>query len=187
VLMASAKSNVGKLAGAIAAQIRTHGVAVVSAVGPQASYMVLKATIIADKYLQDTLSGKRLAVVPKKNDITGEEAGGTDTVGLHLHIRPLPEVEPAVQPDIFSSGNTNVGLMAGLMSNMLKKADVVTLGGMGANAVSSALKATIIAQGFMADTLGETSVLAIVPRMNEFDEGGEKRSRMLLACTRTES
>lgn len=178
-------SNVGKLAGAIAAQMREHGEAAISVVGPVASYMAVKSIVICNKYLADTLDGKDLGFYPEKLEITGESATeGVSTVGMMLHIRPVAAVTFGDQPEIFAAGSTNVGLLAGLISNRFKSADVVTVGGMGANAVSSALKATMIAQRYMEESLGKDEVLVLVPKFNEFEEHDEQRMRMLLGCTR---
>jgi len=177
--MAMSTSNVGGLAGAIAAQVRQSGAAKVGTVGPHAWCNALKAVVIAAKYMEADMSGKSLAVVPVKHEIAGEEAHKlTETVGLFLHVRPLPEVpKPPAQPEIFSAGSTYVGLMAGLMAKVLRTAEVVTVGGMGATAVSSALEATIIAQGYMAVSLGGANQLVVVPSINEFQENGFSTAR----------
>merc|ERR1719507_431305 len=124
------------------------------------------------------LQGDSLAFSPEKKDIA-ESLEGMASVGISLHIRSASVDSFANQPEIFSAGNTNVGIMAGLIAERMKGgARVVTMGGMGANAVSSILKATMIAQGYMSDDLGEEHTLALVPRYNEFEENGEKRVRM---------
>mmetsp|Transcript_22632 Transcript_22632/g.45804 ORF Transcript_22632/g.45804 Transcript_22632/m.45804 type:complete len:88 (-) Transcript_22632:135-398(-) len=68
------------------------------------------------------------------------------------------------------------------MANILTRESIVTVGGMGAEAVSSALKATIIAQSFVGK-LGIEDTLALVPRFDQFEENDEERMRMLLICT----
>lgn len=181
--MATRASNIGKLAGAIAAQMREHKLATISAVGPEASYNAVKATVISTKYLAETLKGDRLAIIPEKMDIANNEDGPA-TVGLTLHVRQVPPVQCADEPEIFCAGNTNVGLMAGLMVNRFQNDSVVTVGGMGAKATSSALKATMIAQGYMQEALGDTHALGLLPSMNEFEEHNEQRVRMLLGCTK---
>lgn len=182
-LMATRTSNIGKLAGAIAAQIRQQGASTLTMVGPQASYNAVKAAVLATGYLEDTLDGQSLALIPAKFDIDSAESQAT--VGLQLDVRTVAGIVPGTQPEIFSAGSTNVGLMAGLMVNRFKEgATVVTVGGMGAHAVSSALKATMIAQRYMKDDLGEDYTLALVPKYNEFEEQSETKVRLLLACSK---
>mmetsp|Transcript_7289 Transcript_7289/g.20177 ORF Transcript_7289/g.20177 Transcript_7289/m.20177 type:complete len:118 (-) Transcript_7289:86-439(-) len=112
--------------------------------------------------------------------------GKQETVGLMLQVCSVRDPGPVDQPEIFAAGKTNVGHMAGLMASVLSRADIVTVGGMGAEAVGSTLKATMIAQKYMADSLGDTGSLALVPRFDQFEEKNEERMRMLLICTRTE-
>lgn len=182
-LVAKKDVNVGKLAGAIAARVRTEGVAPICAVGPEASYAAVKAIVLADKYLQETLQGKVLGIVLERVEVRDEETKVLDKVVVVLNVLPMAAITLKDEPEVYSSGNTNVGLMAGLMKGIIDKSGVVTVGGMGPKAVSSFLKAAVICQGYMADNDASNKQLALVPKMQEFQDGSEKKVRMLLGCT----
>merc|ERR1712194_536555 len=155
-----------------------------SVIGPVAAYAALKAVVIASKYLQDLNPGRSLAVIPEKHEISSDDRA--DTMGMLLHCRIVAEPGVVEQPEIFVAADTNTGLMAGLMTNILKEKDHVTIGGMGANSVSNSLKATLIAHKYMQESMGDNEVLALVPSFNQFEENDEERMRMILSCCRTE-
>eukprot|EP00929_Paragymnodinium_shiwhaense_P021505 TRINITY_DN1400_c3_g1_i1.p1 TRINITY_DN1400_c3_g1~~TRINITY_DN1400_c3_g1_i1.p1 ORF type:complete len:262 (-),score=51.41 TRINITY_DN1400_c3_g1_i1:230-1015(-) len=190
-LVATRTSNVGKLAGAVAQRIRNGGQPLqISAVGPDANYMALKAMIIANTYIQENRPGKNFAVVPIKQDPGAVKVPGdfaTPTVGILLDLCEVPEVEVPNNPQLNSAHNSNTGLLAGLMAGILNKEDTVTVAAMGAQACSNVLKATMICQGYLAESLGSNGRLALVPRINKFEEHGEERSRVFLTCLRTTS
>ena len=100
-LMALSTSNVGGLAGAIAAQVRQSGAAKVGTVGPHAWCNALKAMVIAAKYMEADMAGKSLAVVPVKHEIAGEEAQKlTETVVCSCtsgHCRRFPSRLPSLR------------------------------------------------------------------------------------------
>mmetsp|Transcript_96028 Transcript_96028/g.268227 ORF Transcript_96028/g.268227 Transcript_96028/m.268227 type:complete len:186 (+) Transcript_96028:3-560(+) len=180
-------SNVGMLAGAMAGQLRSGDAAAVSAIGPAACYATVKAAMIAERYLAEHLEGRSLGILPSRREFAGRD-GGRDTNGMELLVRTLelPAELPA-EPQVLAAANTNVGLMAGLMANILKGGDMVTVGAMGPDAVSKALKATILTQKYMADSLDSGGLaLALVPRLNSFEQSGEERTRVLLGCVRVE-
>eukprot|EP00747_Dinoflagellata_sp_TGD_P181187 gnl/TRDRNA2_/TRDRNA2_34822_c0_seq1.p1 gnl/TRDRNA2_/TRDRNA2_34822_c0~~gnl/TRDRNA2_/TRDRNA2_34822_c0_seq1.p1 ORF type:complete len:275 (-),score=39.45 gnl/TRDRNA2_/TRDRNA2_34822_c0_seq1:46-783(-) len=181
VLVATQKSNVGKLAGAIASQIRSENLTAISAMGPEASYAALKAVVIAASYIEDTHAGKTLAVVPVKETVVQADV---ESVALKLHLRPWPDIPVPEAPEILVSVDTNPGLMAGLMVKILEATEVATIGGMGAISMSKSLKATLLAQKYMQSSLGKDQVLAVVPRLQKFEQHGEDRVRMLLSCIR---
>jgi len=192
-LVAARGSNVGKLAGAIAAQVRGHGVAVLSAVGPEACYNALKATIIAGSYLEDTHGGKLLAAEPSVRLMTGAftDAHGVkqDVWATILHVQPVVAPLLPEAPEIFVATDTNVGLMAGLLTQILENAPTATVAGMGAQAISKALKAGLICQKYMAEKLEpKREAVACVPRLDTFREhNDEERVRMLLSIIRVRS
>eukprot|EP00928_Gymnodinium_smaydae_P024497 TRINITY_DN19805_c0_g1_i2.p1 TRINITY_DN19805_c0_g1~~TRINITY_DN19805_c0_g1_i2.p1 ORF type:complete len:287 (-),score=68.29 TRINITY_DN19805_c0_g1_i2:24-842(-) len=191
-LVATRTSNVGKLAGALAAQLREPrggtgtgaGHPAISAVGPTAAYMALKAVIIAEGYVQDLFAGQCLAVVPSKQAAV-KTAHMPDANGILLTVRLVPQ-RPNLpeEPELYSAQDTNVGQMAGIMAGVLGKQEMVTVGSMGDKAVSNSLKATIITQKYVAESLGDRGCLALIPRFSSFEERGEERMRMLLSCLR---
>jgi len=183
-LVVTSTSNVGILAGGVSKQLRGGTKPSLSAVGPSASYMAFKAVIIAETYLRKERQGKigHLAVVPEKTSLT--TLVSPETFGLLLHVVEVQALEFPERPDLFSAQNTNVGRLAKVVANALESADAVTIGSMGAQAASNVLKATLIAQAFMAEALGENGKLAIVPRYGTFDFHGEERRRMLLKCVK---
>merc|ERR1711920_1055925 len=121
--------------------------------------------------------------MPMKQEISDD--GRVEVAALLLHLRLVKEPIIVDQPEIFVAADTNVGLMAGLMTNILKEKADVTIGGMGANSVSNTLKATLIAQKYMKESLGDGEVLALVPSFNQFEENDEERMRMILSCVKT--
>ncbi|CAK0830662.1 unnamed protein product [Prorocentrum cordatum] len=108
--------------------------------------------MIAERYLAEHLEGRSLGILPSRREFAGRD-GGRDTNGMELLVRTLelPAELPA-EPQVLAAANTNVGLMAGLMANIGER-NVVTVGAMGPDAVSKALKATILTQKYMADSL----------------------------------
>eukprot|EP00415_Alexandrium_ostenfeldii_P001120 UN1120 len=162
--------------------MRNKESSVISAIGPSASYMALKAVVIANGYVREHNPGKSLAVVPEKQQIEGGPEGRQETFGWALEVCSVEDPGPVDKPEIFAAGKTNVGHMAGLMANILNRESVVTVGGMGAEAMSSVLKSTIIAQKYV-EKAGIEDTLALVPRLDQFEEHNEERTRMLLTCT----
>lgn len=191
--MATRTSNVGKFAGALAKQLRDRAAVggeaspwpSVSAVGPTASYMALKGVVIAESYVrgEEAHAAMRLAVIPKRTP-TVEGSTMPESVGLLLQVRQVPDLYLPDDPTIFSAHDTNVGLMAGLIAGAMGKAGVVTVGSMGDKATSNVLKATMIAQEYMSESLGQHGRLALIPRLNKFTEKDEERVRMLLTLVR---
>jgi len=147
-----------------------------------ASYKAVKSVVIANKYVEDIIPGRSLALSPQKHTFPGID-DKPETSGLMLNVCSVKDPGLVDQPNIFAAGKTNVGHMAGLMASTLQREDIVTVGGMGAEAVSSVLKATIIAQKYML-RLGMTDALALVPRYDRFEEESEERVRLLLICVR---
>lgn len=186
-LVASAKGNSGRLAGAVASSIRLHGAVELIAVGPGATQTAVKAILLANKYLEDTLDGKTLAIIPGKRDVTD---GDYATVAMELKVRPIPQVEGmssvSQEPNFFCAGNTNVGTMAGLLATLVKKGQVPTIGLMGPAALSSGLKSSILLGEFVSDFLGSSHEIAVVPRRDEFVEQDETRFRIVLGVIRVE-
>lgn len=181
-LVASRASNVGKLAGAIVHRVRTDSMPSISVIGPDAAYMALKSVIIASSYIKDTHAGKAFAVVTERREVMDPNALDLKH-GLLLHVRLVPDRVPTLPPNLLVAGDANPGLVAGLMANILRESASVTLACMGASATSKALKATMIAQRYVAEMLSEgTGALALLPTYDSIVEKGEERHRILLRC-----
>mmetsp|Transcript_108418 Transcript_108418/g.209893 ORF Transcript_108418/g.209893 Transcript_108418/m.209893 type:complete len:243 (+) Transcript_108418:41-769(+) len=188
-LIAAHNSNVGKLAGALAGRIRAEDAADVSVIGPAATYAAVKAIMIAGQYLQDNQPGVCLGFSPAKQALSvhGGTSGEKETVGLLLHTRAVADPGTQNEPPVFAAGDTNVGNMASLMKTPLGMGNSITIGCMGARAVSSALKATIIATKYMEGDLMQHETLVLVPRYETFkvdSVDSEERVRILLTCSR---
>lgn len=188
-LVSSGEVNVGKFAGAVAGRTRDHGRCVIDAVGAGPCYQALKSLIIANGYILEAYPGQSLAISLEKailRDRVAPSGRTTDTIFMRLHIRPLLAL-PASQdpPDILIAKDTNAGMAAGLVAKTFEGKDVVTISGMGAQAMYKALCAALIAQNYMEDSL-EGRILALHVRSEAFIENAQDRTRMVLACIRAD-
>lgn len=185
-LVCSKAVNAGKLAGAVAARIREHGQCTISVIGPGPAYNALKAVIIATEYLKESHPNQRLAVTPTKEfkesqlSTTGRPA---ETAFLQLRVRPLPTPPAVDAPEIFVASGTNPGEMAGLIRQVIEVRSAATIGGMGPEAMSKALKGIMIAQTYLSESL-DGGVLAASIWTEKFQENDEERVRMMMCCVR---
>lgn len=185
-------TNLGNLAGAIAERVRTGGVLTLDAVGPKQTHQALKSVIMANGFLKDRggHEGKQLAVTPEKRFVELEEEEQVAESGprtmLRLHMQLVPEGSRADQPDIKVAATTNTGWLAGHLTKRLKEADAATLGGMGATSSNNSLKAMLIAQAFLKESLTGGRVLAVSVWDDKVKPkaGKEDASRMMMSCTR---
>lgn len=165
-LLCAHNSNVGKLAGAIAAHVRLEEHScTIDAIGPECCYHTLKAVILAAEYLEKTRSGQTLCFTPEKDPewmpslYSGLAGGGlrappgTEKVLTRLHVRPCPAMEESSQEhDILVAGDTNTGTMAVLLVKALEDQGQATMAAVGPGSASVAIEAMLIAQVYMQNS-----------------------------------
>mmetsp|Transcript_69557 Transcript_69557/g.192408 ORF Transcript_69557/g.192408 Transcript_69557/m.192408 type:complete len:225 (-) Transcript_69557:7-681(-) len=186
-LVSTRSVNVGRLAAAVAARIRTRGRCAVKAVGPLPCHNALKSVVIASSFLHDEHAGKGLAVTPEQDferRRTAPSGRITDTSLMRLQVRllPRPPVGEGKMPEVFIASGTNVGQAAGMIARITESRGLVTVGGMGPAATSNALKALIIAQSYMAELSNGKALVAFVSS-EKFKEKSEERTRLVMSCT----
>mmetsp|Transcript_79422 Transcript_79422/g.184301 ORF Transcript_79422/g.184301 Transcript_79422/m.184301 type:complete len:299 (+) Transcript_79422:82-978(+) len=188
-LVAAKTINVGRLAGAIKSRVQQGSPCSVDAVGPEAQHKAVKALIMASRFLQeDGHPGKRMAFMAEKHELAANSPKPPTSM-VRLHGRLFGELAVPESPDLFISGNTNPGLAAKDLASILKEAGldgVASMGGMGALAMSRALKALIIARAIMrrAGAMGRHEVLVAMPQLLQVQVHDEERFRFVLNCTR---
>merc|ERR1712232_1182223 len=102
-----------------------------------------------------------------------------------LHVVVVAEVKTPEKPELFVAGDSNVGRMAGVIAERMREdGAVVIMGCMGAEAINSALKATVIAHKFLAEALREHETVGLVPTTDKFEESGKERWRTMMSCVR---
>merc|ERR1740129_2029971 len=98
-LVVSRRTDQGRLAGAVAAQVRSIGTASVVAMGPEAVFVALRAIITAGEFLRRERPGKELAVALEQRSVerrgsAEEEQEELDATGplveMRLGARLLP-------------------------------------------------------------------------------------------------
>lgn len=199
--MAATDLNVGKLAGAVAGDIRDHNLCHIEAVGPASCHKALKSLVMATRYLQDRGQAspeQSLVFVPSKVAIPASEDsdGGvrpeTTMITFTIWLPSADSCDERLQgfkkPDIFAGRESNPGLLAGELAAFLKtrgyrgSAEMVA---MGAASSSKALKAIIIARVYLADVLTEAGqTLAVVAGEETLRVSGDEKVRMVLSCRR---
>merc|ERR1711933_594599 len=112
--------------------------------------------IMAHKYLQESHAGSRLAFVPEKVAVPAR-AGHPKTSMLRLCARLVSNPPIGEQLDVPVARDTNPGLAARELLKSLEQGNVATIGGMGAIAMSRALKAIVIAQSIARTLPGSGS------------------------------
>merc|ERR1719419_2051661 len=152
------------------------------AVGPEAQHKAVKALIMASRYLQDGHRGQRMAFRAEKVDLPERGPGEPATSMLRLHACMLPELTARATPNVFVSRDTNPGLAAKELADVLKRECVGCMGGMGAFAMSRALKAMVIAGIFMRRSLRGREVAAAMPQLQHLQVHDEERVRFVLTC-----
>lgn len=166
-LVAAKGTEPGRLAGAIASQIRGLGAASVVAMGPAAAYVALKSAIIAGEFLKGEKPGQEVAFALKREDVSGD----SDDIELQFCIAllPSPSEVPSGDKKILVSKTTNVGKLGSYMAKVYEEeAFVPPLHGRGEVAVSQALKATMIANTYVTQgpkALAEGEELVLAPQM----------------------
>ncbi len=93
-LKVSGKTQIQKLAGAIAGNIRQEGYAEISLVGASALNQAVKACIVARRFLKDDETPSDIAVQPefiRQNfaEPTSEESREVTTIRLHINKVPF--------------------------------------------------------------------------------------------------
>merc|ERR1740129_2139326 len=68
-LVVSRRTDRGRLAGAVAAQVRSIGTASVVAMGPESVFVALRAIITAGEFLRRERPGKELAVALEQRSV----------------------------------------------------------------------------------------------------------------------
>lgn len=178
--------NVGKMAGALANQIRESGACRIDCIGAMPIYSAVKAVNIASGYLEDSHPGQRLCIHHEWVTQPASEApAGIDTKLLRFHVKPVTPPSIKDEPElIMVSAKTNTGLAAGLISRVIEQSGGAALSCMGSASVTNAVKAMGIAQSYLAkrDALGDNKVVGAVVRTEKFMDGNEERTRMILSC-----
>ncbi|CAJ1397246.1 unnamed protein product [Effrenium voratum] len=185
-LQCSAKTNVGKLAGALSARLREGAKTTLDSVGPAATYTAIKSIMVAEDYCSQEAQGKVLAVRPemvKLDPRTAPSGRETQTVAFRLHVAladPLPELD---QELTYMSADTNPGLAARLLVRVVEDKGVVPLACMGDKSCGIALRAIMITEEFLGrnNKLG-TKALAFHAKKDTFQQGSEERVRILFQC-----
>mmetsp|Transcript_67653 Transcript_67653/g.174303 ORF Transcript_67653/g.174303 Transcript_67653/m.174303 type:complete len:227 (-) Transcript_67653:105-785(-) len=178
-LLCAATTNVGKLAGALAARMQDNGHAVIEAAGPAAMSQGVKAIIMAKGFVQERgdRPGETLAVVPEKRR---NEEGRT----FALQVYWAPAVDKSKGEMLKCGSDTNVGRLAHAIRAVLEQAPQAQIGCMGSGALNSALKAIMLARTTMVKrgALGKSDMLALVPRMEKFTDQDMEKHRVILTC-----
>mmetsp|Transcript_67132 Transcript_67132/g.174813 ORF Transcript_67132/g.174813 Transcript_67132/m.174813 type:complete len:203 (-) Transcript_67132:12-620(-) len=185
-LMCPAGSNVGRLAGAVAARIRQGAACEIEAVGPEAQHKAVKAVGMASRYLQDDNAGSRLVFVPRRASLAAGRGGQPETVMLRLQCHLLAGLESTDSRDVIVGGDTNPGLAAKTVQEVLAQRSVATIGGMGPMAMSRALKTLVVANVYMRKSLRPGEAILAAPSVEDAGPDGD-RIRFLLTCTRGEA
>uniref|UniRef100_A0A7S3T8Q8 Uncharacterized protein n=1 Tax=Strombidinopsis acuminata TaxID=141414 RepID=A0A7S3T8Q8_9SPIT len=179
-LLCAATTNVGKLAGALAARMQDNGHAVIEAAGPAAMSQGVKAIIMAKGFVQERgdRPGETLAVVPEKR--RNEEGR---TFALQVYWAPAVDKSKGVMLKC-SALTDNLGLAKAVMMK-LRDAPQTQISCMGSVSLSTVLKASLIARKLMVERnlLGRSDFLALVPRTEKLmNEDKEEATHMILTC-----
>ncbi|CAL1169232.1 unnamed protein product [Cladocopium goreaui] len=176
VLKANRDANVGALAGAIRHELVNMPSVGLEAVGPRAQLKALKAMIFASEYLHEERPGMQVAADPRREEIPpkGDLPG---TSGIRFYLSLVPE-QVLAEADMMFSQSTNPGVAATELAEKMTQRNLVTLSGMGENAISMALKAVIIARTRLK--LEEQDALLVAPSMQAVGD----YKRVLLQCQR---
>lgn len=181
-LTVAAKTNTGKLAGAIAEQVRKKQSSSIIGAGPDACHNALKAMTIATNYLQDAFPGQVLGTLPKKQ--VRLEPGGREMHYLVLNVQLFPGMECPDQANIHLTKDANVGVLAAELVAELKRRDVVMVAGLGPYCALNMVKATIVAVSYLEND-GYGGQIVVAPMMQPGRDWDENRTRMVYACFRT--
>lgn len=202
-LVAAKGTQRGRLAGAIAAQIRNTGMASVAAMGPDAAYVALRSAVVAGEYLRKEQSRQEIAFAAERQSVKGGSGrDGEDQVEMRFSIRLIPVTAatethgwpPAVerQVDVRISQSSNVGNVASFLARTITEdSGIPAMRGMGASAVSQALKASILAQQYLIKDADSGSTgpdashpreLLLVPLLLRSVVDGNRRVEMVLRC-----
>ena len=103
-LKVSGKTQIQKLAGAIAGNIRQEGSAQISLVGASALNQAIKACIVARRFLKDDETPSDIAVQPefiRQNFAEDASEEGREVTTIRLHINKVPfDPAHAVSSDV---------------------------------------------------------------------------------------
>jgi len=85
IMKVSSETNPGLLAGGVKAVVLEKGEAVMRAMGPKAIVQTLKATILAEKYIQKETDAKaRLVLAPSYEKITGVNSDNVTSISVRV-------------------------------------------------------------------------------------------------------
>eukprot|EP00434_Breviolum_minutum_P010565 symbB.v1.2.009318.t1/scaffold585.1/size314277/8 len=190
VLMASSRTEVSKLSGAIASRLRETNRAKVKAMGPLALQTATRALLRSGDWLRQERTDQDIWVSCERTHSETKEGSKVEShKELLLEARLLPkETETSIpEEDVFVSQKSNIGHVAAFVATRLKEEPNVapTLRSVGPQAANQALRAMAIARGFVAnDHPGEE--LLFLPREEKKREGkeGEHLLQLVLVCHR---
>lgn len=145
----------GRLAGAVAARLRADAPAHVSAMGPSAAYVALRAIARAGEYLHRERPRHELAVTVQRSS-AGKDSEGLEMFGMRLVVRLEAKADvEAKEREVRVAQATNIGHVASFLARALAESKgLPALRGMGPAAACQALKAAAIAQGYVQRELG---------------------------------
>merc|ERR1712194_786211 len=152
-------SNTGVFAGAVAKRIRSEGTCEILSVGAGPAYNAVKSVVLANTYLtkEDQLGEMHALAMSVSKDVLPQSlapSGQTrETAVMRFLVRKL-DAPASEDPAVFVSATTNPGKAAGLLRSEIQGRGVVSMAAMGDQAVSQALKTIMIAEVYLAETLG---------------------------------
>eukprot|EP00927_Polykrikos_kofoidii_P044676 TRINITY_DN38579_c0_g1_i2.p1 TRINITY_DN38579_c0_g1~~TRINITY_DN38579_c0_g1_i2.p1 ORF type:complete len:198 (+),score=54.86 TRINITY_DN38579_c0_g1_i2:513-1106(+) len=138
--------------------------------GPAACYAALRAVAVAGEYLREDRPGEELLISPERES---RGAASDSLFEMRLDVRCMAKVDVAVpEVTVNVAQKTNVGNVASFVARALLEAEAdqskkgfPAFRTMGGPAASQALKAALIAKGYLSQDDGRE--LALVPRLEK--------------------
>jgi len=186
-LVCAGGTDAGKLAGAICGSIRLSGAAVVVAMGPSAVHRALRSVSIAGEFMREERPSDDVGAAVTQHAVGSD---GTD-VEMRLLVACYPQAssraDSAKEKDVLVAQATNVGKVASFLAKAMDEENwSPVLHGMGHQAISQALKASVVARKYAKLEEGED--LIVVPRIIKTyvtKDASRKRVEMVLRLRRS--